>query len=300
MLDALIKILNSEEEEDRICAVYDIGEKETSRGALPLAKRLNMEKSQAVKDSIVFMLKKLDISPAFEELFSLFLSPDAYLRNASVSILGSDGESAIAYLTSKLDHSDKEIRKLILDALVEIGSEDAVLAIRAALYDEAPNVKITAAEYLGRLDDRKSVPDLIKFFEEDPEPMFRATIIDSLALIGQEETIKKIISILFPEKDIKELDPVYIPQLLRLAGKTGDREDILLITGSLEDISFYADDIIIALTDLKKRFNFEIPDDTLLKGLLGKIVEHPSIREELKYSALSLAGRMCLYLQKEE
>jgi HEAT repeat protein len=151
-MENLIKALNSEDEVERIYAAQDIAESEKPELAEFLLKRLSLEESQAVKDAIIFALGNLSCSRIYPMIFRLFRSPDAYLRNAAIGIFGSEGKNAVSFLASHLNHSDREVRKLILDALFATGVPDAARAIRKCLYDSSLNVRITAAEYLGRMD----------------------------------------------------------------------------------------------------------------------------------------------------
>ena len=192
------------DEGERLYAVEDIAEGGMPESVPSLAVALKAETSQVVRDALLFALKRLDCSNAYPLIFDLFRSEDAYLRNAAVSIFGAGGDDAVAYLTSRLDEADREVRKLILDALMETGLPDAVFAIRAELHDAAPNVRITAVEYLGRLQDAESVEEMLALFRTDPEPMLRASIMEALSSIGNVSAIKEAISFLMPEGGVND------------------------------------------------------------------------------------------------
>ena len=201
-VEELRKKLNHPDEAERIYAVHDIMDNNITELLPDLVEKLVTEESIAVKNAIVEALKNMDISSIYEILFELFSSPDAYLRNAAVEIFASslDKEGAVAFLASKLDHANKEVRKLILDSLVEIGTLSAIMAIRASLYDSSKNVQITAAEYLGKLKDKESLQELIELFKKDSEPMLRVSILHALREIKEGFKIKDIIKMVLPEK----------------------------------------------------------------------------------------------------
>ncbi len=188
----LVKALNSFEEAERIYAAQDIAETKHPDMAVYLLNRLPLEESHAVRDAIVFALKNLPCSEIYDMLFKFFRSPDAYLRNAAISIFGSEGDKAIDFLTSHINHADGEVRKLILDALFASGVPGAIQAIRQAMNDPSVNVQITAVEYLGRLEDRDSVNKIIELFQEKAEPMLRIAILEFLYMVGSGTDIMKI------------------------------------------------------------------------------------------------------------
>lgn len=252
--------------------------------ALHLATRLAMEESQLVRDTIVFSLKSMPRAEIFQRLFDLFRSPDAYLRNAAVSILGMDGEEAIAFLTAHLDDADREVRKLILDALSQIGNEDAVLAIRACLHDRAPNVQITAVEYLGRLEDRASIPEMLALFEQESEPMLRTTILESLCLMGDGDSIANILSVLTTQNN--SFDAFYLPQVLALVAKAGALEELYRVIDSVQDTSSYADDIMRAISQSRRRFKDHSDSSRVLAKVLA-IAKDREVREDVRYSAVA-------------
>ena len=255
-----------------------------------LAAGLKAETSQVVRDALLFALKKLDCSNAYPLIFDLFRSEDAYLRNAAVSIFGAGGDDAVAYLASRLDEADREVRKLILDALMETGLPDAHLAIRAGLHDTAPNVRITAVEYLGRLQDTGSVGEMLALFRTDPEPMLRATIIEALSSIGNISAIKAVVSLLMPEGGVNDLNGIYLPQLMKLIGMAGNEEDVVRVLGSVPDVEVYAEDIITMLGQAKRRLGRVILGREA-QDALHKIVVAPSLRDDLQYGALALLAQ---------
>lgn len=266
-MKSLIESLSSADESKRIYAVQDIGDTGDPEMVPYLIKQLRVEPSRVVKDAIVFQLKQMDCSKDYPLLFTLFVSPDAYFRNAAVEIFGSGGDNVIGFLTAHLDHSDREVRKLILDALFCVGTMEAILAIRAGLYDTAVNVKITAVDYLGRLKDRESVPEMIELLKSDPEPMLIIAVLESLPFLASESEIEKTLQTILPGGDLSRAEPLYIPEILRLAAKAADQDVIRRMIEDVTDLKSYAQDILVMLGDAKTRFS--------------DLLEHEPIRDRL-------------------
>ncbi len=296
-MQEILEKLNSTDESERLYAVEDIASSDIPDAGLYLTERLEREDSQLVRDAIVFALKRLDCGSAYDALFRLFSSPDAYLRNAAVSVFATGGNDAIAYLSASLDHSDKEVRKLILDSMVEIGTTEAKLAIRAGLHDPAPNVRITAVEYLGRLKDRDSVEDMLALFQEQEEPMLRVSLIDAFLEIDDREALQKVLSILMPSEDERGIDPLYIAQLIRIIARIASEELLVRLLSLIDDIPIYAEDIISAITEISRRRS-EFTNHGICKALMD-IATADNVREDQRYKAAELLDR-CKHLSSEE
>lgn len=250
----LVKELNSPDEADRIYAAQDIAETENSDLAGPLMERLSVEESQAVRDAIVFALKSIPCSGIYDMLLELFRSPDPYLRNAVIGIFGAEGDHAIPFLESCMNDADGEVRKLILDALFSTGVPDAVRAIRQALNDPAVNVRITAVEYLGRMEDRESTDKIIRLLGTETEPMLKIAILESLSLIATRAEIINIFSILAPDGDFTRADPLCLSQMITLSAKTGSPDIICKVIDAVTDIEMYGEDIVHAIGGAEREF----------------------------------------------
>ncbi|MGD0228853.1 MAG: HEAT repeat domain-containing protein [Syntrophorhabdales bacterium] len=289
-LDVLRKSLASADEGERLYAVEDLCEAGVPESVPYLVISLKAENSQVVRDAMLFALKKLDCSGTYPSIFELFRSEDAYLRNAAVSIFGAGGDDAVAFLASRLDEADREVRKMILDALMETGLPHARLAIRAGLHDTAPNVRITAVEYLGRLRDTGSVGEMLALFRTDPEPMLRATIMEALSSVGDIGAIKAVVCLIMLEEGVNDLNRIHLPQLMKLVGMTCSEEDVARILGSVPDVDVYAEDIITMLGQAKKRLGGVVLGREA-QDALHHLVAAPSLREDLQYGALALLAR---------
>jgi len=265
----LLEALSGADEAKRIYAVQDIGDAGDPAMIPVLIRQLLVESSRAVKDAIAFQLRQMDCSGNYPLLFKLFVSPDAFLRNAAVEIFGAGGDNAVGFLTAHLDDSDREVRKLVLDALFCCGTLEAILAIRAGLYDSAVNVKITAVEYLGRLKDRESVSEMIALLKNDPEPMLITTILESLPFLASETEIDNILQTILPGGDLNQAEPLYIPEILRLTARAADQNVIRRMIDEIKDLQFYAQDILIMLEEAKTRF----PDFLNHEPIRNKLIQ---------------------------
>jgi hypothetical protein len=282
-MKTLLEALSGADEAKRIYAVQDIGDDGDPAMAPVLMRQLLVESSRVVKDAIVFQLRQMDCSGDYPLLFTLFVSSDAYLRNAAVEIFGAGGDNAVGFLTAHLDHSDREVRKLILDALFCIGTRESILAIRAGLYDAAVNIKITAVEYLGRLEDRDSVPEMIALLKNDPEPMLITTILEFLPVLASEIEIENILQTILPGGDLSRAEPLYIPEILRLTGRAADQDVIRGMIEDITDLQSYGPDILVMLEEAKTRFP-DFLNHELVQNKLIQLVCNTEINELARHT----------------
>lgn len=286
---ALSEGLLHNEESERLYAVQDILALDDGmeQYAEPLVRQLGMETSQAVRDSIVFALKRMACTHIFPMVFELFQSGDAYLRNAAAGIFSTKETEGVAFLTSKLDHADREVRKLILDALFQIGSRDAVLAIRAGLQDPSINVRITAVEYLGQLNDKDSLPDVFSMLAHETDPMLITSALETVLQIGDETALQETIRFLNHNDDILKVHPVFLPELIKLIAKSGTLEHLLEIISLLNGRLTYAKDIVMALGEARTRHKDILCHPEIIHRLI-RIVKEKEANQNIRYAAAEL------------
>jgi hypothetical protein len=128
--------------------------------------------------------------------------------------------------------------------------------------------------------------EMLEIFQKSPEPMLRTSILESLSLIGAAAPIRKALTILAPHGDFSGIDPIYIPQVINLAAKAGSTTDLCAVIDSVEEISIYADDIMRALEQAKRRHRDLLLNDGLFKRVLD-IAGDGLVREDVRYAAVN-------------
>lgn len=288
--EQLISALNDKDESERLYSTEDISDSGETELSVELISRLKIETSEVVKNSILSALQRMEHPSAYLELFKLFSAEDAFLRNSAVSIFGSYREEAVTFLSSYLDHSNKEVRKLILDSLVGIANnhsntrESVSEILRAYLHDPEINVVITAVEYIGELGDVSSIDDLSELFLRNTEPMLAFTILDVILKIGNKEDLEKALTNLF-QNNFSNTDTFDMPQMLRFLAQSGRKEDFLVLINDLTDISYYSEVLLISIDWLVKMEGFQT--STVL-DILIKILKEENLKEDLRYICVRL------------
>lgn len=85
-------------------------------------------------------------------------------------------------------HYDNEVRRTVIESLVNYNSNDVINAIIVLLEDSDELVRITAAESLGLLKSSKSIPSLVKSLSDKSE-LVRSYAAASLGEIGDKNII---------------------------------------------------------------------------------------------------------------
>jgi hypothetical protein len=184
--------LNGSDEAERIYAAEDIGYLNSAEGVPPLLERLGKEPSRAVCDVIFQALIRIDADAAIEGAIELLKSEDPQIRNQAVDVLRSKGSRSFPFLNTVMRNGDKDVRKLVLDALSAIQASGAGEIYAVALSDEDPNVVITAVENLGRIRAVKFRGQIENLLQADSHPMLVAACLEALVGIGNESSLAAI------------------------------------------------------------------------------------------------------------
>jgi HEAT repeat protein len=191
-LEEYVEKLNCADEAERTYAAEDIGYLNTPEGVMALLDRLEKESSRAVRDAIFQALIRIDGDAAIEGSIGLFGSEDPHIRNQAVEVLRRKSALSMPFLKAVMRSGDKDMRKLVLDALGGIQAGDAGEIYAAALSDTDPNVVITAVENLGRIRAgayRSRIEDLLR---ADSHPMLIGACLEALVGIGDASSLGAI------------------------------------------------------------------------------------------------------------
>src|SRR5271165_3924011 len=135
-----VEKLNSVDEAERNYAAEDIGYLNVPEGVPALLRRLETEASRTVREAIFQALMRIDADAAIEGAISLLGSDHPQIRNQAVEVLRHKGAASIPFLKRSMRQGDRDVRKLLLDALAGFQAGDATEIYGAALSDSDTNV----------------------------------------------------------------------------------------------------------------------------------------------------------------
>lgn len=153
------------------------------------------EHPDLVEEETIEALGEVGGPNAVSPLIDLLQSPRSVLRRAAAKALGRLGqEEAIgALLVAAHDTNDVEVRRASLQALRMIGSSAAEEAVKVALLDPHPSIRIAAAEAVSELELRDCAPELresLRRFNDDAS----CEVAYALGVVGHSEDLAMILT----------------------------------------------------------------------------------------------------------
>jgi HEAT repeat protein len=217
------------------------------------------------KEAVEVFLSSPTAAIFTEEVFELLRSQEnAGLRNSAAETLVRMGRAALPVLESHGDDEDADVRKFVVDIFGSICDASSFPFLIRALTDADPNVRTSAAESLGRMNDARAVQPLLDALSL-PDITFRYTILDALAGIG----------VSFP---LEAITPFLADSLLRKAvyeclGSVGNGDAVpLLVEGLAEGGKSIREAAAKACIEIRGRIpaeRMELECDSLVRTLVG-------------------------------
>lgn len=147
------------------------------------------------------------------------------LRNSAIEALTRTGPPAVAVLTGLLV-PEQPHRKFFVDALGALRDLRAVPGLTRCLRDPDVNVRVAAAEALGRIGGTEAEGALLETADTD-DMMLQLTALDALAELGAVVPVDRLL----PRVDT----PVVRVSALRLLGRARDPRALPTLMGALGD-----------------------------------------------------------------
>lgn len=177
-----------------------LGCSKNSKVTLPLLYTLNSKhENYKLRLSCADALGQMGNSYAVGSLINVVADNDeksVYLRETAAKALGKLRDiRAIEPLVSILETKEGFVNKFsffkerIVEALGNIGTQDkrSIKALKSALMDDSPYVRISAIEALSKIEDEEEIIPIIKeCLFDDNEEVARSTVIALYNIIGRE------------------------------------------------------------------------------------------------------------------
>jgi HEAT repeat protein len=222
--------LDCPDEAERVYAAEDIGYLNKAEGVPALLRRLGSEPSRAVRDAIFQALIRIDADAAIEGSLGLLGSDDPQMRNQAVDVLRHKGARAIPFLRQVMRDGDKDLRKLVLDALSGTWASGTEEIYQAALCDPDLNVVITAVDNAGRARAAQFRPRIEELLLAGTHPMLVGACLEALGGIGDWHSLAAIRE-RFP--DLSKLPDFFLVSCLKALGALGSAGEFAAVAGLL-------------------------------------------------------------------
>lgn len=115
-------------------------------------------------------------------------------RDESAAALTALGVTAIPALRTALGDADPEVRITVVEVLEGIRKPEVVDVLLSALNDSDEEVRLEAVEALGIVTDRRAVKPLLERYDKDDDSAVRYEILTTLGLIGDPSTASFLVA----------------------------------------------------------------------------------------------------------
>jgi HEAT repeat protein len=254
-IEKLIQDLNSENESTRSYAVMDLGHLNDEKAVQPLIDILDREKSIIIRESVFKALAQINGLKCIHALIKLLRSEEAFIRNQAITVLNEKGTDALEPLRTLLKDHDKDVRKLALDALFSFEHPESAKIIVEGFSDPAINVRITAVEYIGRLEAREYVEEVHNVLLSSENILLTCACMETLSVIGNEKTLE-IIQTEFSDPDL--LDPLIQFSFAKALGNLGNYHSLDLLTNVLDKFgAIICKEVIQSVQKITSRYKIQ-------------------------------------------
>lgn len=153
------------------------------------------------KDRKQFMEVFQELDAAVPALVRMLGDARWFVARNAADLLGELGaKQADAALVQLLRHTDERVRRSVTNALVKLGTADAVKGVYEAVNDTAPEVRIQAAAAMSTRRDARTSNTLIRAIEDEQDNEVQLALIAALGRVATPEAIQKLVRMAEPEQ----------------------------------------------------------------------------------------------------
>lgn len=193
-LEELIRGLSASDGSERLFVVQDLGHSRSERAIKPLLDCLRRESQTVVKEAIRTAILQISSASWPTEIVDLLYSDSAFERDLAVQVLRRRGAEDDPFLW-KIFSSDQDanIRKLVMDIVLEFAPQRLAPFIRSALRDDNPNVVMAAIEGIALSGMAEFKDDLESLFGQAREPMLISACLEALLRVGDSNSLRMVL-----------------------------------------------------------------------------------------------------------
>lgn len=177
---------------------YEVLERVGDDGADAVIEQINQAPTTQDRKAFFEVLRELkDAVPALKRM--LGDSRWFVARNAADllgDLVATEAEDALVGL---LRHSDDRVRRAATNALLKLGTPDAMKGIYEAVNDRSPEVRIQATAAIATKKDIKTSHTLIRAIEDEADGDVQLAMIAALGKIATTDAVQKLVKMAEPE-----------------------------------------------------------------------------------------------------
>lgn len=184
----------------RFAAAATIGKLKLA-ALIPSAQRLLEDPSESVRAAVLYAMRRCDVSADLSPLAQMLTSTDPTVRGNAAMLLGEMGEPSAVPMLKELARvplprasaaQEAIVRIQVAEAVVKLGDESALNAVRSGVYSQFDEVRVLAVSILGELQDRRMEKAYAQLLTEPPVELQLAAA-GALAQVGREEGLAVVL-----------------------------------------------------------------------------------------------------------
>jgi len=225
---------------------------------------LEASTDDSVKEKVFLLLKHVAFPRTdIYQVERMFKSDEPFIRNATIEILRQADADFLSTMSRLAQDPDKDIRKFVLDTLVEHSSREAVQIVETCLSDPSTVVRQAAVESLGNMGIRTAAPAIETQLEKETNLMIQCTCLESLATMNHSPNSKAII-----ERLATEQNPMIVFSFVRYLGIFGTPDHLKLLEKFVEEKgNMILQQVATAATGILNRYEDVVLSDRLIQTL---------------------------------
>ncbi len=259
--------LNSEDPSERSSAVESLINEDLSEDVVKTLCNMLDDPDKGVRNSVDYLLSSNQNSYIPHYLVKYISSDNINTRNLAGEILLKIGSSSTKAMLKRLKDSNDDDIKFLVDVLGLIGDEKAAPPILEILQkNKNENVVLACIESLGNLKYPEALDTIISLY--DVNELYRATIFEAIGKIGSSKALDFITSKFQSEDDLTKFS------MIESLGLIGNEETMYFLISVLTELNGpLIWPILEAVFSLKEKFNLDVPFDERMKNLILNTID---------------------------
>ncbi|MDD5772823.1 MAG: HEAT repeat domain-containing protein [bacterium] len=186
-----IDLLKNRDSDIRKKAVMELGELKDGRAVKSLIDTFQ-DSNANIREEASAALCKIG-KPAIETLISVLRDDNDNLREGAAKTLSCMGKTSVDLLILELKNTFSSLHKEVMDVLTKMGNPAVEPLINTLINDEDTDVKLKAAEVLGRIGDVRAVDPLIAFLKYREDMFLQCSVAVALGNIKDARAVDPLI-----------------------------------------------------------------------------------------------------------
>ena len=177
---------------------YEVLERTAEEGAEALIEQVGQAQTTEDRRALLEVLGEL---PAAVPALTRMLGDSRWfvVRNAADLLGELSATAAEEALINLLSHSDDRVRRSTTNALLKLGTPQALKAIYEAVNDVSPEVRMQAAAAISTKRDGRTSSTLIRAIEEEQDGDVQIAMIAALGRVGTADAVQKLAKLAQPD-----------------------------------------------------------------------------------------------------